>query len=201
MPSAAAHKSTIGFERANVLRAAALRLRPRQRAARGQIYYHAALALSVATWDAYLNDIVIEFFGAVANLQHSQFQAMAAVSRNFAELAAKRFNTPNFENSRELLVNCTGYDPYSDWAWPQRAMSVLQVKERLNQILKVRHSFAHGFAIPTYPWTQSPAGRVRLTSDAVSDTIALLRHLIASTDRGLNGHIATMYQSQFQSVP
>jgi RiboL-PSP-HEPN len=191
----AENKAAFSFERANILRAAALSLRSPERAAHAQIYYHAALAISVATWDAYLKDVVIEFHAVVANPLNQQFHAMATLSKRSAEFALRRFNTPNFQNSRELLVGCTGYDPYSDWTWRQRSMTVFHVEERLNQILKVRHSFAHGFAIPAFAWTQSYSGKVRLTSRAIVDTIALLRHLIKNTDGGLKLHIVSTYKT------
>ena len=190
MPSGAALKSAIGFARADMLRAGSL---ANGKIADIQILYHASLALNVATWDAYLNDIVIEFFSAISNPLHQQFGAMTGLTRQFADRALKRFNTPNFENARELLTNCTGYDPYADWAWQRKSLSVLQVKEFLNQVLKVRHSFAHGSAIPAYAWTQNSSGKVRLTKQSVKQAGSLLHHLILRTDHGLSRHISATY--------
>ncbi len=103
------------------------------------------------------------------------------------------FNTPNFENARNLIIHCTGFDPYNWWSWPTRGLPVIWVTERLGQILKVRHAFAHGFDVPPYPWTQSTTGSVRLTSNAVDDVEALLRNLVRRTDQGMRAHAFGTY--------
>ena len=190
MPSSSAQTSEIGFERGRRLRRT-FSSQPPERPTHEilQTYYHAALAANVATWDAYLNNVVVEFFRAISNPLDTKFHSVHAISEQFARRTLNRFNTPNFENSRELLVQCTGYDPYADWHWSRRGWNVLQVKTRLNEIIRVRHSFAHGFSIPTYVWTRNAAGKARLTSTVVDDAEALLRTLVRITDRALSNYI------------
>jgi hypothetical protein len=113
-----------------------------------QVYAHAALAALVAGWDAFLNEIVREFYRETAKPADSSFTRMHEVARVQAEIRLDRFNTPNWENGRDLLILATGHDPIADWVLSRRGMGVQQVRERLNEILKVRHSFAHGFATP-----------------------------------------------------
>jgi hypothetical protein len=72
-------------------------------------------------------------------------------------------------------------------------MNALSVQQRLNEILKVRHSLAHGFDTPGYSWTQPASGENRLTLEALTWTRAFLNHLVASTDRGLRNHLVNVY--------
>jgi hypothetical protein len=67
-------------------------------------------------------------------------------------------------------------------------MEGLDVRNRLNETLRVRHSFAHGFGMPAYDWTQVPSGRVRLTSKALQDVKAFFKNLVNATDRGMKLH-------------
>ena len=72
-------------------------------------------------------------------------------------------------------------------------MSGLQVRVRLNEILRVRHSFAHGFDIPAYNWTELPSGKVRLTSKAIQEIEAFFKNLVKVTDNGMKTHIESTY--------
>ena len=187
MPSIAAHTYTNSAGRVDVLRKVAIdpRLRPISRQDT-QIYYHAALAALVAGWDAYINNVVREFYGEVSNPLDVKFQAIYTVAQANSERTLGRFNTPNYENTRSLLISCTGYDPISDWVWSQKNMGRRQVRERLNEILQVRHSFAHGFSMPNCSWNESSSGHTRLTSKVIQDVEAFLSHLVNATDMGLS---------------
>ena len=158
-----------------------------------QVYYHASLAAYVATWEAYISNLVRDFYDVITDSSDSRFQAIYAIARQAAERVVDRFNTPNWENTRNLLIQYTGYDPINDWSWPQRGMEGIQVRMRLNEILQVRHSFAHGFDIPPYNWTQSPNGRVRLTSKIIQETEAFFKNLVNVTDNGMKTHINLTY--------
>lgn len=162
MASPAALKYQLAASRAETLRNAATdkRLRPMPRFD-AQVYYHAALAAYVAAWDAYINNLVRDFYDAIADPLDTKFHAIYTVAQKLAERSLSRFNTPNWENTRNLLILCTGYDPIHDWIWTRRGMGSVQVRQRLNEILRVRHSFAHGFSMPAYSWNQSSSGRVQ----------------------------------------
>ncbi len=194
MPSPAALRYKSLSNTAQILRETATdsRLHPISRS-QTQVYYHSALAAFVAAWDAYINELVRNFFTITANPLDPKFYAVHSIARDTAERALERFNTPNSENTRNLLIQNTGYDPIGDWVWSARSMSGLAVRQRLNDILKVRHSFAHGFAIPAYSWTQTPTGKVRLTARAIDDVDAFFRHLVTVTDLGMKQHIQTIY--------
>ena len=99
----------------------------------------------------------------------------------------------NAENTRSLIIACTGYDPWIDWQWPARGMNALATRLRLNEILKVRHSLAHGFPMPGYTWNQAASGETRLTLEGLAWTRAFFNHLVATTDRGLRAHLNAVY--------
>ena len=75
----------------------------------------------------------------------------------------------------------------------QSVFAAAQLQTRLNETLKVRHSFAHGTPLPAVGWLQTQTGRVQISKKAVSDTNALFDHLVARTDRSLANYIQTAY--------
>ncbi len=168
------------------------RLRPLARND-SRLYLHAALASYVAAWESYIERLITNFFTESFDIQVVKFVVLHSLLQSLAKTASEKFNTPNSENARALLFDYTGYDPINDWAW--RNMPGPQVRLRLNQILKVRHSFAHGFAMPSYHWNTSPAGQVRLTQATIADTESFFVHLVQRTDRGMCDHIKLNYNS------
>ena len=159
MSSPAALKYITAAGRIQTLRKAATnrRLRPISHD-EIQVYYHASLAAYVAAWEAYISNLVLDFYNVIADSSNPSFGAIYTIAQQAAGRAVERFNTPNWENTRNLLVQYTGYDPIGAWVWTRRGMTDWPVRERLNEILRIRHSFAHGFDMPAYNWTQSPSG-------------------------------------------
>lgn len=194
MPSPAALKYTASANSIQTLRKAATdrRLRPMSHD-KIQVYYHAALTSYVAAWDAYIDNLVRNFYDVIADSTNPKFDAIHTLAKGTVENALTRFNTPNWENTRNFLNQYTGYDPINDWGGSQANMNLQQVHQRLNEILRVRHTLAHGSDMPAYNWTQSPSGRVRLTNKAIQETETFFRNLVKVTDRGMKAHIESTY--------
>lgn len=194
MPSPAALRYRTTVERIQTLRRTATdkRLRPMSRD-EIQVYYHAALTGYVAAWNAYIDNLVRNFYDMIADPANPKFDAIYTLAKGIVENGLKWFNTPNWESTRNFLDQYTGYDPINDWGSSQANMNLEQVHQRLNEILLVRHSLAHGSDMRAYNWTQSPSGRVRLTSKAIQETEAFFKNLVNVTDRGMKTHIEATY--------
>lgn len=194
MPSNAFRKYKEDESMAGVLRDTAkdARLRPMQISVK-QKYYHAALATYVAGWDNYIKSSIREFYSRTSDPLDVRYFAMHSISRTLTESILQKLNTPDRDRARNAILNCTGYDPINDWTWPSTAMSATQVKDYLSEILKVRHSFAHGFSMPGFTWTTTPTGKKRLSYSALSRVEAFLVHLVAQTDSGLCRHAASFF--------
>jgi hypothetical protein len=190
MPSPAAVKYRSLATHATIILKADRRMLSRKQV---QALYGAAFVAQVAAWNAFVTDLIGCFFQEVANPMIGQFHAMHTLANAAAVSLLDRFATPNAENTRNLIIACTGYDPWPNWDWPARGMNALAARLRLNEILKVRHSLAHGFAMPGYSWTQNASGETRLTVEGLTWTRAFFNRLVTSTDRGLKSHVVATY--------
>ena len=186
MPSPAASTYTTSTNRIGTLRKAATdrRLRPMS-LDEIRIYYHAGLTAYVAAWNAYIKNLVRDFYDVIVDPSDPKFRAIHTIARKRAENALTRFNTPNSENTRNILVWYTGYDPINTLLWIQRG--------KLDDIVEVRHSFAHGFDMPSNIWTQSVSKSGYLTSEAVQETEEFFKDLVEDTDSGMKAHIESIY--------
>jgi hypothetical protein len=155
---------------------------------------HAALAMLVAAWEAYLERLVRDVQHEIADTTQVRLSAVLSLLTLITEYEVKRFNTPNATNSRELLVTHTGYDPINDWQWPRGGLSGVQARVRLDEILRIRHSFAHGFPVPTdIHWVRNRNCPGILNASALKSVDRFLAHLIVVTDRGVKSHLSLTY--------
>lgn len=154
---------------------------------------HAALAANVAAWDTYVKALVEAFFSVVGSIGGGPFLSHHVRILELMRIAKAKLNTPNAENVRTFLVQYTGYDPISDWVWVPRRMTGLDTRERLNEILKVRHSFAHGHAMPRYVWNVGANGEPRLTGGILAETGAFFDYLVGRTDYGCSAFVRDEY--------
>lgn len=196
MPSRAA----LEFSRARVnagLLIAAAGLRPKVRAntaVHKATCLHAALAMLVAAWEAYLERLVLEVQREIADASQMRFSAVLSLLTLITDKEVKRFNTPNADNSRDLLYTHTGYDPINDWQWPAGGLTGIQARERLNEILRIRHSFAHGFPIPTNIGWVRDRNRAGILNVATLRLVErFLAHLVDVTDAGIERHLSSAF--------
>ena len=88
MPSPAALKYKTTVERIVTLRKTASdkRLRPMSRD-EIQVYYHAALTAYVASWNAYISNLVREFYNLISDPSNQIFDAVYTIAQQAAENA------------------------------------------------------------------------------------------------------------------
>ncbi len=170
------------------------RLRPISSATKSK-YLHAALTAHVAAWDNYVRSVVREYYREISDPLDLRLSHAQGISFQFVEEKLKKLNTPNWDNARNAIVLCTGYDPFGDWRWRAAGLSSNDVREFLNEVFRARHSFAHGFAMPQLNWLARTPGNHNLNVESMKKVEKLLRHLALQTDRGLSLHAATIYGS------
>jgi hypothetical protein len=196
VPSVAAIDFAKSRDMAHLLVAAAVN-RPRFSSAIGlhkTTCLHAALAMLVAAWEAYLERLVREAQKAVVDSTNTKLSASLSLLASLTEKEIKRFNTPNAENSRTLLFAYTGYDAINDWQWMTGGLNGIQARTRLDEILQIRHSFAHGFAIPTnIAWAKNRNHPGALNVTALRNVDRFLAHLVRETDQGMARHLSLLF--------
>ncbi|MFC3076046.1 hypothetical protein [Shinella pollutisoli] len=151
------------------------------------------MAMDVASWNGYINSIIREYHSCIGGVNNIHLMNFRNSHSMLIDRRLEKFNTPNFDNTRNLIVECTGFDPVGIWGWPQRGMVWQAVQSRLNEILKIRHSFAHGLNFPNYMWLPQKNGQAYLNKSTVSEVERLLVHLATVLDIGLRNHMFVQF--------
>lgn len=161
------------------------------------VLLHAALAAHVAAWDAYIKAIAKEKYSFVARPADVGYSTLRQIAEDRMTTAARKLNTPNAENARNFLMEYSSFDPWPSWVNARfgaiNLPSVLGVRERLNEIFQVRHSFAHGLTMPVYIWNQDNGGVARLDVRTLRAISGFFDSLVSKTDVGYALHIATTF--------
>lgn len=119
----------------------------------------AIVVLTVAAWQAYVQDLASEILRVFEIPAGDHGRAVYLATRGEVLSAADKFSTPHSENTRNLLLRL-GFDPWPHWKWQAGPlyMSSSRTRERMDQWLKVRHAIAHGHdalpdvdVLPTLP--------------------------------------------------
>lgn len=186
-------------EKSDYLISHAAALRKKNELNAKQVFLHAALAYQTATWDVYIKSLATEYYNATIQTNNSSYFAIHSIAKSRMEKAKEKLNTPNSENCRTFLIEYTNYDPWVDWI-PAGSVygytSILQIKSHLNEIFKLRHSFAHGFSMPVFLWNQNTTGTAELKVETLRKTNNFFKKLIEQTDAGMSKHISVQHSIQ-----
>jgi len=157
---------------------------------------HAALASTVSAWEAYIEAVTIEAIDVVAAGASAEVLLLTTLIRAEAKRAIEKFNTPNAENCRDLLLKYTGFDSFPHMQSARLSLAAHLARARLNEILQVRHAFAHGYRIPAYAWTTRYGIQNRLTKRAVADAAILIDDFVSVVDLELGRHVKTAFPTR-----
>ncbi|WP_186105118.1 HEPN domain-containing protein [Burkholderia gladioli] len=197
MPSQALIKFTGLMGNAKHLVDQAAKLKKKSDTAAKSIFLHAALAAYTAAWDAYIKALAEDYYTSTTNATDTSYNHLHLIAKARMNAAKSKLNTPNSENCRTFLSDYTGFDPWPNWAnagrFAGRPGSSLHAQTRLNEIFKVRHSFAHGFTMPIYSWNQDSSGAAKLNCKGLREIENFFTSLTKETDKGMSGHVATQH--------
>lgn len=113
-----------------------------------QTCLRASVANLVGCWEGYLEGVLREFVAKTRVQAHRRAWTLIAQYESLVDKLASELHTPSWDKARELLITVTGMDPYSSWIWSPRFSNQSDTKDFFDGIIKVRHAFAHGFAVP-----------------------------------------------------
>lgn len=156
---------------------------------------HAALAAYVSGWEAYIEAVTREFLQLQVARADPLASAFAKILGDEAGRAIKRFNTPTFEESRGLILRFTGFDPFTILRSERLKMTSDQSRGRLDEVLKVRHAFAHGLPLPSFPWLTRYNREARLSRQSLKMVDILISDLSKAIDVGLSQYARNILKS------
>ncbi len=114
-----------------------------------QCLLKAAVAQAVGCWEGYIEAVLPEFVSKTRVQAHRKAWTLIVQFESLVDKLVSDLNTPNWDKSRDLILTIAGVDPYGSWIWSPRFTNQTDTKAFFNGILDVRHSFAHGFAVPS----------------------------------------------------
>ncbi len=160
--------------------------------------HRSCVVLSVAAWEGFVEHLLSEAVSALAPPQSTVTWAATHFNLIAADLAGRivDFGTPNSENIQRLYRSSIGFDPWPTWSWhvPRRQWTPNDMRTRLNQWLKIRHSIAHGDDLPSnLQWIQDSQGRARLTRTLSKECMKFLDRLATQTEAGLKQHLSSHF--------
>ncbi len=140
----------------------------------------AAVAQGVGCWEGYIEAVLREFVSKTRVQAHRKAWTLIVQFEALVDKMASDLNTPNWDKCRELISNVTGMDVYPSWIWSHKFTNQTDTKGFFDGILKVRHSFAHGFPVPNDIPGLTVSGV--LDSAYVNDALACLQFFVDKTD-------------------
>jgi hypothetical protein len=154
----------------------------------------AAIAAAVGCWEGYIESALREFVSKTRFQAHRRAWGLIVQFETVVDKMTSDLNTPNWERTRDLMITVTGMDPYVSWVWLPKYTSQVDTKLFFDGVMRVRHSFAHGFAIPSnVPGLVSPG---ILDLGYVNDAIKCIEFFATATDSLLEHELIYRHSCQ-----
>lgn len=166
--------------------------------------HRAGVVMMAAAWETYIETVLREAPDAIATdagvsggispspPTPTWARHAFALRRAEIERQIKRFNAPDTRNTRDLLVGSLEFDPRSHWNWRAgpRQWDSREMQTRLDAWMTIRHSVAHGAALPTdIVWLRDPKGMPSLTLKLLRECKRFFEHLAQQTDAAFADHL------------
>jgi hypothetical protein len=109
----------------------------------------AVVVLTVAAWQAYVEDLPEAILRTLEPAKGDPGEGLWQLIRAATRSTTGRLNTPNAENTRVVLRN-VGFDPRPGWTWRRGSKLVAppDAAKLVDEWLSVRHKIAHGADLP-----------------------------------------------------
>ncbi len=168
---------------------------------RQEAIHRAGVVLTVAAWEAYVEEVVREtaiamapqFFQATVGERQTHSLMVAGVSAR-----AKSFNTPDYKKVRNLF-KLIKFDITGAWSWhaPNRNWNHAVMKKKLNEWLQIRHCVAHGADLPkSITWIIGLSGEARLTLNHLLECRRFFAKLVKQSDSAIRAHAIAVLGTQ-----
>jgi hypothetical protein len=153
----------------------------------------AVVVLTVAAWQAFVQDLVAEILKTIEVPAGDPGREYFRLLSQGAKRASFLFSTPNADNTRSLLMN-VGFDPWPYWTWNagRWQFSETRVREMMNQWLQVRHAIAHGHdELPVVSvLSPLPGDRATLRRGDAEACVTFFQRAVRVTTIGAEGEFA-----------
>lgn len=146
----------------------------------------AALSIQVAALEVYFKELLRNYFdvadfGSGDSLDYHHRILLKGRWDDYV----KKVNSINATKARELMLYFSGFDVIQHWNGikfgAKELRTNIQVFQQFNEIVEIRHSFAHGLPMKQYHWLEG-RDRSNLSCKDLHNTKIFLSKLVAKND-------------------
>lgn len=142
-----------------------------------EVLKRAGLIMAMTAWETYVEDRVLE--AASARLTALSDSSIGDFVQRKLDDEIKRLHNPTSDKSLQLFRDFAGIELTEHWSWNN--FPPLRVRERLNQLIKLRGDVVHRSRTVQAGPPQAHA----VTKEELEKAISFLKELVKATEKGL----------------